>query len=197
LSCSRSQRLFRTQNTHRWLGLGRGALPKPAGVHNSRLQYFVRNKIITYRVFGFSKHTVHEQSTSVGLLCSSERGAAEGAEPELRVNGAAAHAAPLAPGHERRRRPRLGAEGPRREEAALAAEVGGVLPRPPPDGDEEQLEHLLRLHQVRRAAAPQAPRRRLLEHLPRALLHAAHEEEEHLASRTLSAYGPSQRSVFR
>lgn len=85
-------------------------------------------------------------------------------------------------GEERRPRPGLAAaaaEGSRPEEAALAAEVGGVLPGPPLDGDEEELEHLLGLHQVGRAAAAEAPPRRLLQHPPRALLHAPHEEEEH------------------
>lgn len=112
---------------------------------------------------------------------SSERRAAEGAEPELRVDGAAARTAPPVLRQEQGRLPWLSAKGPRREKAALAAEVGRVLPGPPPDGDEEELEHLLRLHQVRRAAAPQAPRRRLLEHPPGALLRAADEEEEHLS----------------
>ena len=113
----------------------------------------------------------------------SQRGAAEGAEPELRVgDGAVARAAPRVAGEERRPRPGLAAaaaEGSRPEEAALAAEVGGVLPGPPLDGDEEELEHLLGLHQVGRAAAAEAPPRRLLQHPPRALLHAPHEEEEH------------------
>lgn len=63
-------------------------------------------------------------------------------------------------GEEQRPRPGLAAaaaEGSRPEEAALAAEVGGVLPGPPLDGDEEELEHLLGLHQVGRAAAAEAP----------------------------------------
>uniref|UniRef100_A0A8R7K559 Uncharacterized protein n=1 Tax=Triticum urartu TaxID=4572 RepID=A0A8R7K559_TRIUA len=116
---------------------------------------------------------------------ASQRGAAEGAEAELRVDGAAARAALPRPraGEEL---PAAGAVGPRREEAAVAAEVGGVLARPPPRGDEEELEHLLGLHQVGRAAAAHAPPGRLLEHPPRALLHAAYEEEEHRrASRSL------------
>jgi hypothetical protein len=123
-------------------------------------------------------HGEWQTSVRAPRASRSERGAAEGAEPELRVDRAAARATPGLLGQQRRAR--LGAEGTRRKEAALAAEVGGVLPGPPPDGDEEELERLLRLHQVRRAAAPQAPPRRLLEHPPGALLHAAHEEEEHL-----------------
>lgn len=110
---------------------------------------------------------------------TSEGGAAEGAEPELRIDSAAARAAPCLP--EQQRGSRLRAEGARCEEAALATEVRGVLPRPPPDGDEEELEDLLRLHQVRGAAAPEAPPRRFLEHPPGPLLYAAYEEEEHLA----------------
>ena len=79
------------------------------------------------------------------------------------------------------RRARLFAEGTRREETALAAEVGGVLPGTPPDGDKEKLERLLHLHLVHCATALQALPRRLLDHPPGALLHAAHEEKEHLA----------------
>ena len=120
-------------------------------------------------------HGERQTSVQAQRASRSERGAAEGAEPELRVDGAAARAAAGLPLQQRQAR--LGAEGPRREEAALAAEVGGVLPGPPPDGDEEEHERLLRLHQVRRAAAPQAPPRRLLEQPAGALLHAAHEEE--------------------
>jgi len=147
-------------------------------------QYFPHKKKAQYKL-----RARRVANVSTGAAHRSERGSAEGAEPELRVDGAAARAAAGLPLQQRRAR--LGAEGPRREEAALAAEVGGVLPGPPPDGDEEELERLLRLHQVRRAAAPQAPHRRLLEHPPGALLHAAHEEEEHLCRILL----PQRRSI--
>ena len=86
-------------------------------------------------------HGERQTSVQAQRASRSERGAAEGAEPELRVDGAAARAAAGLPLQQRRAR--LGAEGPRREEAALAAEVGGVLPGPPRHGDREELERLL------------------------------------------------------
>lgn len=70
-------------------------------------------------------------------------------------------------------------EGGGEEEGAVGAVQGGVLGRPPPDGDEEELQDLVAVDQVGWGGAAEAAAGADLEDLPDLLLNRTREEEEH------------------
>ena len=71
--------------------------------------------------------------------------------------------------------------GLREEEVAVSAVHGRLLSRPPPHRNEEQLQNLLVIHQIRRRLAHNAPSRTWFQHLPNLLLNPSHEEEKHFS----------------
>lgn len=88
-----------------------------------------------------------------------------------RAGGAAAEGV----GDARTRRGEVGGE----EERAVGAVQGVVLGRPPPDGDEEELQHLVAVDEVSGGGAAEAAAGADPEHLPDLLLNLTYEEEEH------------------
>lgn len=115
-------------------------------------------------------------------LITLQRRAAEGAEAEVGVinragaGGAAAEGVGgEGVGDARTRRGEFGRE----EERAVGAVQGVVLGRPPPDGDEEELQHLVAVDEVGGGGAAEAAAGADLEDLPDLLLNRTCEEEEH------------------
>lgn len=70
-------------------------------------------------------------------------------------------------------------EGGGEEEGAVVAVQGGVLGRPSPDGDEEELQHLVAVDEVGGGATAEAAAGADLEDLADLLLNPTREEEEH------------------
>jgi hypothetical protein len=103
----------------------------PTSRANQVLQIWTTRKVesrTTRTVRGYTDVTEEQLPIALGITCRPT----QLPEPQL------------LPGQQRRAR--LGTKGTRCEEAALAVEADGVLLGPPPDGDEEELEHLLHLH---------------------------------------------------
>lgn len=133
-------------------------------------------------------------------LCS----ATEGAEAELGLHNPIAKSAPQ---HLRdRRRVHSGLRrwervGLRKEEVAIVAVHDRLFPWPTPHGDEEELQNLLVLHQIRRRPARYAPARAGFQHLPHLLLDSSGEEEEHFSPKfpkiSLNSFSLYGFGVFR
>lgn len=109
------------------------------------------------------------------LLIGTESGAAEGAEPVLRIHRSRARSARHHLG-QRRDGPGIDwGEGVGGDEAAVE---GGALVGPAPNGDEEELQDLLRIHEVGWSAAAYAATGGGLDDAAGLLLDAAGEERD-------------------